>query len=62
MYLHTRNPPIVHRDIRSYNIFIMSTDMNVKVNAKIGDFGLSVFSHFAIEEPLESWQWCAPEV
>jgi serine/threonine protein kinase len=33
------------------------------VNAKIGDFGLSVQSTLLpLREPLETWQWLAPEV
>ena len=35
----------------------MSTNENAEVNAKIGDFGLSIFAHCKINEPLESWQW-----
>lgn len=60
-------PPIIHRDVRSYNIFVMSLDLpgstKVTVNAKIGDFGLSVQSTLLpLREPLESWQWLAPEI
>jgi serine/threonine protein kinase len=108
-YLHSRDPPIIHRDLRSFNIFVMSTEMGHDVNVKIGDFGmiervscvphlyfsgilsvldfvfvfgiiiifgsgfgfsccshsrpgLSVISHAPTDEPLESWQWVAPEV
>ncbi len=37
-YLHTRKPPIVHRDIKCDNIFINGTTGEVK----IGDLGLAV--------------------
>lgn len=35
-YLHRRNPPIVHRDLKSSNLLV---DRNWTV--KVGDFGLS---------------------
>lgn len=35
-YLHSRDPPIVHRDLRSYNVFVISTEMEADVNVKIG--------------------------
>ncbi|KAI9347686.1 kinase-like domain-containing protein, partial [Obelidium mucronatum] len=36
-YLHTRNPPIIHRDLKCENIF-----MNSNGQAKIGDLGLAI--------------------
>lgn len=33
-YIHSLNPPVIHRDIKPHNIFISST-----LNAKLGDFG-----------------------
>lgn len=33
-YLHTLNPPIIHRDIKPKNIFISNF-----LSAKLGDFG-----------------------
>jgi hypothetical protein len=56
-YLHSTKPPLIHRDLRSYNIFLSSLDDNVEVNAKIGDFGLSTYAYTKLAEPLESWQW-----
>jgi WNK lysine deficient protein kinase len=41
-YLHTRDPPIIHRDIKCDNIFINGTTSEGEV--KIGDLGLATFS------------------
>jgi serine/threonine protein kinase len=37
-YLHSRTPPIIHRDLKSLNIFITETSQGTLV-AKIGDWG-----------------------
>jgi serine/threonine protein kinase len=36
-YLHSQNPPIIHRDLKCDNIFINGTSGDLR----IGDFGLS---------------------
>lgn len=58
-YLHSFKPPIVHRDLRSFNVFISS--LHNDPIAKIGDFGLSCYACLPISQALESWQWMAPE-
>ena len=40
-YLHNRNPPIMHRDVKSNNIFMDATSGANLV--KIGDLGLATF-------------------
>ena len=40
-YLHTQEPPIIHRDIKCGNIFINGT---TEGEVKIGDLGLATFS------------------
>jgi GTPase SAR1 family protein len=61
-YLQTQTPPIVHRDLRSPNIFVLGLDESLAVSAKVADFGLSmrVLSNF--NDVLQTWQWLAPEV
>ena len=39
-YLHTQEPPIIHRDIKTENIFINGT---TEGEVKIGDLGLATF-------------------
>ncbi len=40
--LHRNSPPIVHRDVRSPNVFIVSSDYRDPVVAKLADFGLAI--------------------
>lgn len=60
--LHAHSPPIIHRDLRSPNIFICSLEAGDDVAAKIGDFGLSQHALPHLTEMLSTWQWLAPEV
>ena len=56
-YLQSVNPPIIHRDLRSPNIFVTKDDV-----ALIGDFGLARVDKKNIGGTLRTWQWLAPEV
>eukprot|EP01129_Flabellula_baltica_P009160 TRINITY_DN3697_c0_g1_i2.p1 TRINITY_DN3697_c0_g1~~TRINITY_DN3697_c0_g1_i2.p1 ORF type:complete len:1262 (+),score=287.03 TRINITY_DN3697_c0_g1_i2:42-3827(+) len=61
--LHSFAPPVIHRDLRSPNVFISSMDLKEgAVNAKLGDFGLAQYALPSLSEMLISWQWLAPEV
>src|SRR3990167_9153657 len=61
-YLFGRD--IIHRDLRSPNIFIITTEVSNSrraIYAKVADFGLSVPLPSATGN-LRSWRWLAPEV
>ena len=61
--LQSCDPPIVHRDLRSANIFIVSRSIKISdIRAKVADFGLSRKVPFEINSPLETWRWLAPEI
>ena len=47
-YLHSHNPPIVHRDLKCDNIFINGNQGEVK----IGDLGLATFLEGANAESV----------
>lgn len=61
-YLSSLDPPIIHRDLRSPNIFIVSKDPSAEVVAKIGDFGLSTRAMPRAGGILPTYTWLAPEV
>lgn len=61
-YLHAQSPPIVHRDVRSPNVFIVSLDPGTGVIAKLGDYGLAASVVATLTESLPTFQWMAPEV
>lgn len=40
-YLHSREPPIIHRDLKSANVFISFGSSDFPREVKLGDFGVS---------------------
>ena len=65
-YLHTNNPPILHRDLKSLNI-LLTNDLkksNDITDIKIADLGLSVVNEKKnlSNERVGTCHWMAPEV
>ena len=76
--MHSLNPPLAHRDLKTPNIFLafntplssISADMALSHPlAKVGDFGLSQFTYFDLKSTKGKGvmghinpQWTAPEV
>jgi alpha-tubulin suppressor-like RCC1 family protein len=56
-YLHSFDPPILHRDLKSMNILL---DKNFQV--KIADFGSTKFLDVHMTKQKGTFQWMAPEV
>ena len=61
-HMHSLVPAVLHRDLRSANVFLVSLDMNASVRAKVGDFGLASFATPTADGGVQTWQWMAPEV
>ena len=58
LYLHSRSPPVVHRDLKSVNLLIDSDNV-----LKVSDFGLArcKTSSYAYTQ-VGTWGWMAPEI
>lgn len=58
-YLHTKNPPIIHRDLKCDNIFINGNNGQTK----LGDFGLAVLKNREmLTSVLGTPEFMAPEL
>mmetsp|Transcript_4855 Transcript_4855/g.15983 ORF Transcript_4855/g.15983 Transcript_4855/m.15983 type:complete len:426 (+) Transcript_4855:94-1371(+) len=57
-YLHTREPPVVHRDVKSANVLV-----GLDARAKLSDFGCSKRQMETMSHTIKgSIPWMAPEV
>eukprot|EP00026_Physarum_polycephalum_P000314 Phypoly_transcript_00314.p1 GENE.Phypoly_transcript_00314~~Phypoly_transcript_00314.p1 ORF type:complete len:1738 (-),score=158.13 Phypoly_transcript_00314:23-5236(-) len=63
-FLHTLNPPLMHRDFKSPNIMMASTLPASPVVCKVADFGLSsqMWVESLKERDIANPTWLAPEV
>jgi len=60
-YLQALSPPIIHRDLRSPNVFVLTLNEEAEVCAKVADFGLASKVLTNMNEVLFTWQWLSPE-
>lgn len=65
MYLHQRKPPIIHRDLKTHNIFIVEKSPGEYI-AKIGDWGsaraIALSKEKTLTQGVGTACWLAPEV
>lgn len=62
-FLHSLQPPIVHRDLKSPNVLIASLDPSAAVVAQVSDFGTSaIFLHTIRGRQTFCPYWIAPEI
>ena len=59
LYLHSRSPPIIHRDIKSLNVLVTKD-----WKSAISDFGLTRIKDKVMsnQNTVGSPAWCAPEL
>lgn len=64
-YLHTRSPPLIHRDLKSHNVFVAEPSPG-KYVAKIGDWGsaraIQLQGSKSATHGVGTACWLAPEV
>lgn len=56
-YIHTRSPPIVHRDIKAGNVLLHESG-----RVKLGDFGVATHDTGQLTTQIGSPYWLAPEM
>jgi serine/threonine protein kinase len=62
-FLHSRSPPIIHRDLKSPNVLIVSLHVHDPILAQVSDFGTSaIFLHNFRGRVSYCPYWCAPEL
>jgi WNK lysine deficient protein kinase len=57
-YLHSLDPPVIHRDLKCDNIFINGNQGDIK----LGDFGLSTLKHEPAASLIGTPEFMAPEM
>ena len=63
-FLHSRDFHLIHRDLRSPNVFLFSAERGSGggLRAKVADFGECVLALPVVGKAMMAWQWMAPEV
>jgi len=62
-YLHSQEPPVLHRDIKSANILMGTDSTGMELCAKLSDFGCSKRDSETLSHTVKgSILWMAPEV
>ena len=57
-YLHSRSPPVLHRDLKSVNLLV-----DYEWHIKVSDFGLALTKATSfVHTQVGTWNWMAPEV
>ena len=57
LYLHSFNPPILHRDLKSLNLLLDDS-----FRTKLADFGWTRTMANYMTSKIGTYQWMAPEV
>eukprot|EP01119_Soliformovum_irregulare_P016349 TRINITY_DN4710_c0_g2_i3.p1 TRINITY_DN4710_c0_g2~~TRINITY_DN4710_c0_g2_i3.p1 ORF type:complete len:1173 (+),score=432.27 TRINITY_DN4710_c0_g2_i3:488-3520(+) len=61
-FLHSAQPPIIHRDLKSPNVLLASLDWFSPAVAKVADFGLSGAIQTVSNREVANPIWLAPEI
>lgn len=63
-YLHSFEPPIIHRDLKSLNLMLLHPVKNQFTcpHIKLADFGFARFEERAMTQGVGTKHWMAPEV
>lgn len=56
-FIHTRSPPICHRDVKASNVLLHETG-----RVKLGDFGIATRDTGRMQTQIGSPYWLAPEM
>eukprot|EP01122_Echinamoeba_exundans_P003417 TRINITY_DN13520_c0_g1_i1.p1 TRINITY_DN13520_c0_g1~~TRINITY_DN13520_c0_g1_i1.p1 ORF type:complete len:2607 (+),score=540.72 TRINITY_DN13520_c0_g1_i1:119-7939(+) len=61
-FMHAQQPPIIHNDLKTPNVLMMSLDSTAPVCAKVSDFGLSMQVSKMYKRLVDNPVWTAPEI
>mmetsp|Transcript_67010 Transcript_67010/g.187331 ORF Transcript_67010/g.187331 Transcript_67010/m.187331 type:complete len:291 (+) Transcript_67010:108-980(+) len=63
-YLHSFEPAIIHRDLKSLNLMLLEPveDSNTEPHIKLGDFGFARAKEREMTQGVGTKHWMAPEV